>query len=441
MIDSVPVIPGGTVIDGVPMDSGTIIDSGTVIESPPMGMGTAPMDMGGMSPEPMGTTPSPSDMAPPTPGDLGDGEAPPAANEVLDDSATEPSDFDKPGDMPADGDDNPFGAPADAPAGDAPAADVPAAQPPAMDPPGTDAFGAPAGDAFGAPETDPFGAPAGDAPADTPMTPPAGDDGLFSDPPTDTGTDDGLFGDTPPAGGDSGMDDVFGGGDASSTPADNTPPPAGDDGGGVFGDAFGGGDADPFGAPAMDDPPATPPATGDNDPLFDDPAGDASPDAGSLDGIFNDSGSNDSMPSDDAVESLFDSPERDSSKDTPASTKPSADEVLDELFSSQELPSPAAAEVAAELPAPVQSLEIQRQLVSVADPLAETHQRTWIDNTNTFSTQGRLVEIRDDSVRLFKANGRYCTVPNERMSEADRAYVDSIRKRLPQTEFAMLIGK
>ena len=52
--------------------------------------------------------------------------------------------------------------------------------------------------------------------------------------------------------------------------------------------------------------------------------------------------------------------------------------------------------------------------------------RVWIDNTGKFSTEGRLIEIGDDFVRLMKSNGRTCTVPSDRLCPADAAYVASI---------------
>ena len=71
------------------------------------------------------------------------------------------------------------------------------------------------------------------------------------------------------------------------------------------------------------------------------------------------------------------------------------------------------------------------------DPLQQTQVRTWIDDTGYFRTDGRLIEINDESIRLLKANGRTCTVPMERLSEADAAYVDSLRQSISQPVFAM----
>ena len=55
-----------------------------------------------------------------------------------------------------------------------------------------------------------------------------------------------------------------------------------------------------------------------------------------------------------------------------------------------------------------------------------------------FHTDGRLIEINATNVRLIKTSGRTCTVPNDRLSEADAAYVDSIRQQIRAARLAML---
>ena len=49
--------------------------------------------------------------------------------------------------------------------------------------------------------------------------------------------------------------------------------------------------------------------------------------------------------------------------------------------------------------------------------------RQWVDNTGTFTTVGRMIEIRGQSIRLMKENGRTATVPVRRLSVADIKYV------------------
>ena len=72
------------------------------------------------------------------------------------------------------------------------------------------------------------------------------------------------------------------------------------------------------------------------------------------------------------------------------------------------------------------------------DPLAETRTRVWIDNTGGFRTEGRLIEIQPDSVRLLKSTGKTCTVPIGRLSEADAAYVEGIQARIDSMPLAMV---
>ena len=58
--------------------------------------------------------------------------------------------------------------------------------------------------------------------------------------------------------------------------------------------------------------------------------------------------------------------------------------------------------------------------------------RQWVDNTGTFATVGRMIEIRGQLIRLMKENGRTTTVPVRRLSVADIDYVSKQVK--PQTD-------
>jgi hypothetical protein len=49
--------------------------------------------------------------------------------------------------------------------------------------------------------------------------------------------------------------------------------------------------------------------------------------------------------------------------------------------------------------------------------------REWRDDTGRHGTEGRLVEVHADRVRILKATGRYTTVPMTRLSRADRDHV------------------
>jgi len=49
--------------------------------------------------------------------------------------------------------------------------------------------------------------------------------------------------------------------------------------------------------------------------------------------------------------------------------------------------------------------------------------RTWTDDTGSYTTEGRLKDITNQSVRLMKSNGKTCTVPFSRLSKVDLSYV------------------
>ncbi|HJN10305.1 MAG TPA: SHD1 domain-containing protein [Pirellulaceae bacterium] len=53
-------------------------------------------------------------------------------------------------------------------------------------------------------------------------------------------------------------------------------------------------------------------------------------------------------------------------------------------------------------------------------------QRVWQDDSGYYSVRGKLVGIGEQVVRLLKENQRLTTVPLDRLSEPDRAYVSSI---------------
>ena len=56
--------------------------------------------------------------------------------------------------------------------------------------------------------------------------------------------------------------------------------------------------------------------------------------------------------------------------------------------------------------------------------------RSWSNDTGTHRTQGWLVEVRADRVRILKVNGRHTTVLTESLSAADRDYVQAVGDRL-----------
>jgi hypothetical protein len=56
--------------------------------------------------------------------------------------------------------------------------------------------------------------------------------------------------------------------------------------------------------------------------------------------------------------------------------------------------------------------------------------RRWSNDSNTHHTQGWLVEVRNDRVRILKVNGRHTTVLTESLSATDRDYVTAVGDRL-----------
>ncbi len=56
--------------------------------------------------------------------------------------------------------------------------------------------------------------------------------------------------------------------------------------------------------------------------------------------------------------------------------------------------------------------------------------QTWVDNTGTYSVKARLAVIYTDRVKLLKENGKYTTVPLNRLSDRDFAYVQWVASNL-----------
>jgi SLA1 homology domain 1, SHD1 len=61
-------------------------------------------------------------------------------------------------------------------------------------------------------------------------------------------------------------------------------------------------------------------------------------------------------------------------------------------------------------------------------PAAMGQRRTWTDGTGKFSVEAELVETKQESVVLRKANGSTITVPLARRSDADRRYLKTLVK-------------
>ena len=65
--------------------------------------------------------------------------------------------------------------------------------------------------------------------------------------------------------------------------------------------------------------------------------------------------------------------------------------------------------------------------------------RTWNDNTGDFSVNARLSVIFPDRIRLLKDNGKFSTVPLNRLSNADRQYVGWVAVSLQKTAGTKLV--
>ncbi len=51
--------------------------------------------------------------------------------------------------------------------------------------------------------------------------------------------------------------------------------------------------------------------------------------------------------------------------------------------------------------------------------------RVWTDDSGTFQVRAELVQVLDGKVKLLKDNGKFSTVPTDRLSAADLAFVRS----------------
>ena len=326
---------------------------------------------------------------------------------------------------------------------------APPSEPPVTQTPSATPFGAPAeNDAPVEPSTDAlFG---GNEPMeDTPMI----------EAPTEPSTDD-LFGapvDEPTDNNEANVDDLFGG--SSDEPAAPSEVPATD--------AAPADEAmdDLFGTPDDSAPvPETTPAEGAIDDLFGTPD-DAAPaeekpsESSAIDDLF---GSTDGAASDErevtlsqdpAIELESASPEEpprvdakgiDDLFDAPSSDLPEA--TLDDLFGSnptqasphRQSPNSKSHDPEAEKS---RSVSVVSSILSMETTFDQTQQRTWIDNTGRFHTEGRLIEINETHIRLLKTNGKTCTVPHSRLCAADAAYVDALRTKIKSARVAMLTSK
>ena len=122
----------------------------------------------------------------------------------------------------------------------------------------------------------------------------------------------------------------------------------------------------------------------------------------------------------------FESPADDPLDEAPMTDEPAAgddgfESPVDEVMEEAPADEPAVEEPATE-EAPAEADPFD----SSALPTPGQPSRQWQDDTGRHSTQGRLVEVRTNSVRILKITGRYTTVPMSRLSAADRDHVAAI---------------
>jgi hypothetical protein len=74
------------------------------------------------------------------------------------------------------------------------------------------------------------------------------------------------------------------------------------------------------------------------------------------------------------------------------------------------------------------------QAIAAQPVEAAAEMRLWTDNTGKFQVRARLVKVLDGKVQLLKETGRTTTVPLDRLSAADLAFVERQAEALVQTE-------
>jgi hypothetical protein len=162
------------------------------------------------------------------------------------------------------------------------------------------------------------------------------------------------------------------------------------------------------------------------------PPADAPADDKSLDDIFKDSTSTNppsgeetrvTTQADEAIEEASEPVE------PPAAEEPSedlidsseGDDELDNLFkdNSSVRPSPTQTQTLSSVHG-----DSSNDSAPAASERKELPLREWIDNTGTYSTVGRLVQVTETHVRLLKLNGRFTTVAKFRLCVNDLRYAE-----------------
>jgi hypothetical protein len=155
-----------------------------------------------------------------------------------------------------------------------------------------------------------------------------------------------------------------------------------------------------------------------------------------LDDLFNDAPKNPPKPAEKPAEKPAVEPAAEPVPEKPA--EPAAEKPAAEAPAEEK---PAAEEPAAEAPPaeakPAEKAPAEKKpapKVEEDDPFkisaeGQLAARSWTDDTGTFQIQGRLVALLDGKVRILKETGKTTTVSLERLSAADRTYVDEVAAR------------
>ncbi|MEX2092704.1 MAG: SHD1 domain-containing protein, partial [Pirellulales bacterium] len=190
----------------------------------------------------------------------------------------------------------------------------------------------------------------------------------------------------------------------------------------------------PAETPAME--PTPPPAEQEND-LFSEPAAEATPLPAEEPATPSET--------DDFFSAPAEEPATDAAPSTPAETpaaEPSSEPSDNDLFgppAEEEKPTEEATPPADEKKADENDdlFGNTEAILEMPGGLASHSLRHWVDNTGSFSCEGRLIRVLDGKVQLRKASGRTTTVPLARLSQTDFEFVN----RQASAQQAETIGK
>lgn len=127
--------------------------------------------------------------------------------------------------------------------------------------------------------------------------------------------------------------------------------------------------------------------------------------------------------------------------------EPAADAAVDDLFGpAKPADAPKAKKATEDLDDLFGPAKPEAQPAPAADPfgLDQTQElplRTWVDNTGKYQVQARLIAVTSSAVQLLKETGSTSTVPFQRLSEADRNYVEQAVAQLAPSRVGQLASR